>query len=344
MSVMKISIVIPTRNRFSILEETLLQLMREQSNKSGLFEVIIVNDGDDIPDSVLNGYSGVHLLKNKGSGAGNARNTGAEYAKGDIFLFLDDDMLAPPGCIEKHLDLHLKYPRSLISGTWEYSPNLREESLLTSFGRYKVANDYAPVQVRKENLISEGIFYTDSLATFNLSITRNDFRELGGFHTSFPYAGCEDQEFTMRAAKNGFRLIIDNSIVCLHNEKDRLSLNGWLSRQFTGVQGFVLLCELFPFRKETALYKENTPLQRHDPNGLKLKKAIKYLLSFSLFLMILKSLTRFLEIIRVSDNIIFRFYNILCGLYIFKGFRHAYYKEYSMRLAAPAAPQIKISG
>ncbi|NNM94427.1 MAG: glycosyltransferase [Bacteroidia bacterium] len=323
---MKVSVIIPTKNRFQILEETLLCLSLEQSYLKKEAEVIIVNDGDAIPGSLSSKIAGMQIIKNRGHGAGNARNTGAGHATGDLLLFLDDDMEVMSDCIARHIANHEKHARSLVSGTWEYSQYMKTEAMRTPFGRFKITHDYKPVETKNGERLSEGVYRTSSLATFNLSITRADFKAAGGFNTGFPYAGCEDQEFTMRAAAKGFQLIVDNSIVCRHNEKDRLSMDEWMNRQYTGVQGFALLCELFPFRKKDRLYLENTPVGLSDPSRIKLKKAIKYLMSRRLMLYAARQFTKMFTTLGLPDHILFRLYNVLCGLYIYRGFRHAYRK------------------
>ena len=326
---MNVSIIVPTRNRNETLEETIAHINHTYSTHltENKLEIIIVNDGETSLDNLKQRYQNLKILKNERPGAGNARNTGAKLAKNELLLFIDDDILIGTDCIEKHVNGHNTYTRSLISGTWTYNDSIIDKFKSTPFGRYKLENDYTTLKEKRENLVVNSIYTCDSLASFNLSVLKSDFVELGGFDPGFPYAGCEDQELTMRAKEKGFTLLLDISNINIHNEKDRVDMDKWLMRQYTGIQGFVALCNLFPYRKKDALYSENTPINRGDSLGMKLKKAVKFLLAMNLPLSLIKQLTALLESMKASDSLLFKLYNLLCGLYIYKGFRYSYKTE-----------------
>lgn len=320
---MNASIIIPTKNRTKLLEETISAIFDYQVYPFGKFEVIVVNDGNEEPKAIQQKYKDIIVLKNKGSGAACARNTGAETARYDMLLFIDDDMLIPTGCIARHVGLHQKYVNSVISGSWKYADSLVQILKSTPFGRYKLENDYKSIQGEEVNLKEPGIFGSNTLASFNLSILKKDFVELGGYNTNFPYAGCEDQEFTMRALKKGMQLLLDTTNISLHNEKDRADMNKWLMRQYTGVQGYPLLCELFPYRKKELLYIENGLIREGDSRDIQRKKKRKHWLSSQFNLSLIKLFIRILELLKVRDTLLFRFYKGICGLYIYKGFYKA---------------------
>jgi GT2 family glycosyltransferase len=144
----------------------------------------------------------------------------------------------------------------------------------TTFGRYKLVYDYAPIRGEKHRKIpgKYDLYEVDSLASFCLSIKRDHYFELNGMDENFPYAGCEDQDFAERARQSNFLLVLDEGNIVMHNELDRIKRKNWLTRQFNGVQGFVFLCQKFPEKKNIALWKENTPIQKKDSRGLKIKK------------------------------------------------------------------------
>jgi glycosyltransferase involved in cell wall biosynthesis len=91
----KISIVIPTRNRSTLLER-LLRSIQKQSYRG--IEVLVVDDSDpggetSLPAN-LNGFR-LRLLRTSTRGANNARNLGIQDAKGEIIYLLDDDTFLP---------------------------------------------------------------------------------------------------------------------------------------------------------------------------------------------------------------------------------------------------------
>ena len=95
----RISVIIPTYGRPTLLEETLHSV---QSQTYPAAEVIIVDDHSPepvtIPDELRAGIRMLRHLRNQGPGA--ARNTGAAHATGDWVVFLDDDDLLTPHRLE----------------------------------------------------------------------------------------------------------------------------------------------------------------------------------------------------------------------------------------------------
>lgn len=102
-----VSIIIPTRNRAPVLELCLNALAHQHTN--GYFcNVIVVDDcsSDEtqavVQASVQSSPFGIELLRQPRSlGANAARNRGLEKSTGDIIIFIDDDVLVPPGWLHR---------------------------------------------------------------------------------------------------------------------------------------------------------------------------------------------------------------------------------------------------
>jgi glycosyltransferase involved in cell wall biosynthesis len=91
---MKISVIIPTYNEKSILEDCVESLGIQSITN---FEIVVVNDGStDTSSQMLRGASktlpNFRFFEQKHLGAGAARNLGAKHAKGEILVFVDADM------------------------------------------------------------------------------------------------------------------------------------------------------------------------------------------------------------------------------------------------------------
>lgn len=84
------SVVIPTFNRKSLLEQTLRSVF-EQTDQD--FEILVVDDGstDGTAAFVESLPEPVTLLRQQNRGPGAARNLGLSVAKGDYVAFLDSD-------------------------------------------------------------------------------------------------------------------------------------------------------------------------------------------------------------------------------------------------------------
>jgi len=92
-----LSIIIPTRNRACELRQCLDALYR---SRIGGMECIVVDDGgtEDCASVVQASPLRVTLLRIEQSlGSGAARNIGAAHARGDVLLFVDDDVCVAPG-------------------------------------------------------------------------------------------------------------------------------------------------------------------------------------------------------------------------------------------------------
>lgn len=92
----KISIVIPTYNRPESLLRLLESLAAQQDVDWEAGEVLVVDDGSSVSyAAVLSGRDWpfeLRLLQQENGGEARARNTGAAQARGELLLFLDDDM------------------------------------------------------------------------------------------------------------------------------------------------------------------------------------------------------------------------------------------------------------
>ena len=88
----KVSVIVPTYNRASRLEEALNSIVC-QTYKD--FKLIFVDDGStDNTSKVIRSFSGAqYLAMTKNSGVSKARNLGLASAKGKFICFLDSDDL-----------------------------------------------------------------------------------------------------------------------------------------------------------------------------------------------------------------------------------------------------------
>ena len=95
---MKISCIIPTKNRCTMVLEALESIMRQQYKN---LEIIAVDDGStDTTGAEINSrFPQVHLVNLDGVGPGPARNAGVAASSGDILMFLDSDDI----WLEKHV-------------------------------------------------------------------------------------------------------------------------------------------------------------------------------------------------------------------------------------------------
>lgn len=117
---MQISIIIPTYNRVNDLEEVLGSILEQTELPK---EVIIVDDSDrdetkNLITQIENAFKRKNItleyIRNKrGKSLTIARNTGIEYSKSGIVLFLDDDVILGSNYIKEILRVYKERPDAL---------------------------------------------------------------------------------------------------------------------------------------------------------------------------------------------------------------------------------------
>src|SRR5215510_12607197 len=116
----KVSVVIPTKNRCALLVEA-IERVECQTVRREHYEVIVIdNDSSDDTRTVLEQKAKVYPNLKFGAqekpGAAATRNAGLRLAKGDLILFIDDDVQAEPSLVEAHLEAHQKNQNASVIG------------------------------------------------------------------------------------------------------------------------------------------------------------------------------------------------------------------------------------
>lgn len=101
-----VSVIIPTYNRITMLEEALTSLYAQEYD--GTVEIIVIDDNsqDNTPNVIRENHPDIHLIAlpaNKGPS--NARNQGILAAKGEFIAFLDSDDLWEPDYLQSQMTL-----------------------------------------------------------------------------------------------------------------------------------------------------------------------------------------------------------------------------------------------
>ena len=218
-----VSIIVPTYNRCARLERLLRAL--DQLSGPTSFEVVVAVDGStDGTQQMLAALSmsyPLRVIEQVNQGPAAARNNAMRVASAAVLLFLDDDVVPVPGMIERHLAIHARDPRAVVTGPMSPPPGLVMEHWLfweaiTLQKQYDamVSGKWAPTARQ---------FYTA-----NASLRRDQAIAAGGFDVSFTRA--EDVEFAFRLAARGARFYFEPDAVVLH-EPDR-TFASWLRVPF----------------------------------------------------------------------------------------------------------------
>lgn len=220
---MNLSVIIPTHNRLDILKKT-IRALEEQNLSKKEFEVIIVNDGSsDDTRNWLKAYSkklNLIPINQSNSGQGIARNHGLKNAKGDIVLFLGDDMIpAHPDFLKTHLKEHkTRFGLEIaVLGQIDWPPNLPQNDFMkwmtngsSIFGKFG-GHQFAYEKLNRGEKPDFNFFYTS-----NLSLKRK-FLGDNPFDKDFSKYGWEDIELGYRLQKTkGLKIIYSKSALVYH--------------------------------------------------------------------------------------------------------------------------------
>lgn len=336
-----VSIIVPTFRRPDVLRQTLRALLRVDY-PADRHEIIVVDDGSgdgtpDVAKALQAGHPHLVYETQQNRGVATARNRGASLARGEVLIFNDDDIVVQPSLIHQHLETLAEFGDCLVNGHWEFAPDLAAALRQTPFGRYRIELE----QWVKDNLakapLRAGRVEPEAVTACNLGLRREHFQRVGGFDEDFPFAGYEDQEFSLRAGALGYRFVYNYDLQLWHNDH-RLTLRQFCERQRRGAVTTALLSLKHPGRfAKHPLARENNGLRAADSPALTLKKLAKSALSAPPALAALHALVAVLERTRPASRLLPRLYWMMCGLYIFRGFREGL-RRYG---GNPASPRLR---
>ncbi|MDA1120983.1 MAG: glycosyltransferase [Bacteroidetes bacterium] len=210
---MTASIVIPTFNgRYKI--ERLLTSLSVQSFTD--YEIIVVIDGstDDTFSFIKSNPWKIEFLKiinQENKGRSIVRNRGARDAKGDVLIFIDDDMEIAQDCIQAHMSLLGEKPDIISVGRQLDS----ESSKKTDFQNFK-----AFLSTRwEENLLTQSNPLTQKsifLTAANFALKKETFKKVSGFNEELTDA--EDFDLAMRAYQQNISLYFNHGAIAFHHD------------------------------------------------------------------------------------------------------------------------------
>ena len=190
----KISIVIPTLNRYVYLYDVLKDL--ENQNYPN-FEVLVIDQSEPFQDHFYKNFQlELHVVYQKEKALWLARNTAIKKAKGDYLLLFDDDSRVDEDWISNHLKCLDYFKADISSGV-----------SISKVGA-EVPSNYSFFRV------------SDQLDTGNVLIKRAVFNDIGLFDRQFERQRMGDGEFGLRAYLHGFLNVSNPYAKRLHLKVD----------------------------------------------------------------------------------------------------------------------------
>ena len=201
MKVPEISVVIPTLNREEHLCNTLRYFLEVETYPS--FEVIVVDQSDGhlgaTRDFLARNADKMRYIRTDYKSLPQARNHGVQLARGEIIVFVDDDVEPAAGFLFAHARC---YADSAVVGV--AGPVLQRGHPLTTRAAIGERAYWSLVQQRSMRFDVDFSFTAQWAAGCNMSFRRALIADLGGFDQTFHGVAIgEEAEFSHRAKKKG---------------------------------------------------------------------------------------------------------------------------------------------
>jgi glycosyltransferase involved in cell wall biosynthesis len=206
----ELAVVIPTQNRWDVLERTLEGLAAQTA--AGFEVVVVVDKGAEPPASL----APVRVVQRRRRGVGAARNDGVGATQRPIVMFLGDDTIPDADLVARHLDVHRRHPQLEVGvlGAVHWHPEV-------AGGRLQRWLDWSGTQFDYRTITGE-LAGWGRLYSSNVSLKRAFFLDVGGFDEDFVF-GYEDIELGLRLDAKGLRLLYEPAAAVRHLHRYRLA-------------------------------------------------------------------------------------------------------------------------
>ena len=211
-----VSIVIPAYNNVRLTLECLSSILKYTNDIP--YEVIIVDDGShDETWQILSQIKNITLVRNpERSGFLISCNAGAERARGEFLLFLNNDVQVTRDWLRPLVETFFRFDDVGAVGPKILFPNGRLQEAgarVRADGSAQLIGVFDNPDLPRYNYIRE----VDYCSGVCLLIRTEQFRELGGFDPLFAPGYCEDIDLCFRIRSQGKRILYNPESVIVHH-------------------------------------------------------------------------------------------------------------------------------
>ena len=239
---MKLSIVIPTRNRVDVLSANLSHLLPQLSASD---EVIIVDNGTDDTASMVNAREDSrirYLYAQIPANASRARNEGFRSARNTIVCFLDDDSFVGPGWAAAVREISSDTSKK---GIIFQGMVIQKYTTVGPIERQKYINFSRDTALLGMGLYTPRLTRVKMILAGNLFGSRSLFQKLNGpfDENGFPFIG-EQADLTYRCFQHGIDIVYAPKAKVFHT-KSRVLLTDEVRNAFGYGRAMKRLEELY---------------------------------------------------------------------------------------------------
>jgi glycosyltransferase involved in cell wall biosynthesis len=208
----RVSIVIPTLNRYKYLKDVLSDLEKQDYKN---FEVLVVDQSEPFQKDFYESYDlDIKAWHQEEKALWLARNTAIQNSEGELILLFDDDSRVEPDWISSHIRCLDYFQTDISSGV-----------SISAVGA-KVPETYSYYK------------WSDQIDTGNVMLKKDIFRDIGLFDRQFERQRQGDGEFGLRAYLAGYANISNPDAMRLHLKvaegglREMGSWDGWRPKAF----------------------------------------------------------------------------------------------------------------
>jgi glycosyltransferase involved in cell wall biosynthesis len=245
----RVSVIIPTHDRRALVVQAVRSLLA-QDYPAALLEIIVVADRctDGTIEALRSDFGErVTTMESPGAGPCAALNAGMAVAKGDLVIFLDDEMQVVPGFVSAHVAAHER-ESGAKTGVTGYSPVVIPKNA-TRIERYfaRIYEDYhrdlgSPYHVHGPRDLNAG----------NMSLPLRELKDAGGFNESY-FFQRNDFELAARLMEQGF--IFRYAPDARADQHMSVSGDAMVDRAEPRAQNDVRLAREFPWCRESLPFR-----------------------------------------------------------------------------------------
>jgi lipopolysaccharide/colanic/teichoic acid biosynthesis glycosyltransferase/glycosyltransferase involved in cell wall biosynthesis len=214
----KLSVIVPAHNADGTIAECLGALLVQNGFSLGQdYEIILVDDGSTDQTAQIAEDLGVHVIRQHNAGPAAARNAGVEHAKGELIFFTDSDCIPNSDWL---IQMATPFQNPSVIGV-KGAYLCREKNRVARFVQQEFAYKYHALAKLPQ---------IDFIDTYSAAYRKSIFIENGGFDIRFPVPSVEDQEFSFRLARKGYRLVFQPSARVYHRHD--LNLKQYFQRKW----------------------------------------------------------------------------------------------------------------
>ena len=209
---MKISVVIPTYNRYEVLKRALTSVFAQSFQPS---EVIVIDDGSaDETSKIIQDFPSIIYRYQENCGVSSARNLGISLCSHEWIAFLDSDDAWKEEKLALHVSLHQV-----------------EKELLFSYTNEHWIRDGKQVKIPKKFQKYGGDIFTQCLshciiAPSSAFVHKKLFEEIGLFDEDLEV--CEDYDLWLRLTCKHKAGLIEQAVTIKYGgHEDQLSMKYW---------------------------------------------------------------------------------------------------------------------